>query len=470
MHVLVAAALASALAADPGSPAAESPRETPPPPRPAPAFALPELRRFTLENGLEVTLVSVGQMPKVTVQLALRSGTGDEGPAETGLANLVASLLLEGTTTRSATQIAALAARWGGSIEATVTPDETVVEGTVLSEFAADLVGLVADVVTNPAFPEKELERVRNDRVREITIARTVPQTLAQERWLAVTYPGHAYGRLLPTPEQVKGYGRADVERHHRASYGARRARLYVAGRFDPRRAEAAVRSAFGSWAAGAAREPAPAKPTSRREVNLVDRPGAVQSTVYVGLPTLDPRHPDYLKLLVTNTLLGGYFSSRMVANLREAKGYTYSPRSVLAVRGSAPGYWVQVADVTTAVTGASLKEIFAEIERLRAEPPPARELAAAQAYMAGDFLLKASDRNGLVERLRFVDLHHLPQDWLARYVPALKAVTPADVQAMARTWLDAARMTVVVVGDRQQVEAQVKPFGDVVVAAPPRS
>lgn len=471
MHPLVtAAALAAVLSAEPGSPGAGAPREVPPPPGPAPAFALPELRRFALENGLEVTLVKVGQMPKVSVQLALRSGTGDEGPAESGLANLVATMLLEGTLTRSAGEIAALAARWGGSVEADVTPDETVVGGTVLSEFAPDLVALVADVATNPAFPEKELERVRNDRVREITIARTVPQTLAQERFLAVTYPGHAYGRLLPTPEQVKGYARADVERHHRASFGASRAHLYVAGRFEASETEAAIRGAFGAWAAGAGREAAPAKPTSRREVNLVERPGAVQTTVYVGLPALDPRNPNYLKLLVTNTLLGGYFSSRMTANLREAKGYTYSPRSTLAVRGGAPGYWVQVADVTTAVTGASLKEIFGEIERLRAEPPPAQEVAAAQAYMAGDFVLQVSRREGLIERLRFVDLHRLPQDWLERWVPAVKAVTPADVQAAARTWLDAARMTVVVVGDRQQIEAQVKPFGDVVVATPPRS
>lgn len=471
MHALLTAAtLAAALSAAPGDPAAGAPRETPPPPGPPRSFALPELRRFTLENGLGVTLVEVGNMPKVSVELALRSGTGDEGPAEIGLAQLVATMLLEGTTTRSATEIAALAARWGGSVEASVTPDLTLIGGTALSEFAPDLVALVADVATNPAFPEKELERVRNDRVREITIARTVPQTLAQERFLALTYPGHGYGRLLPAPEQVKGYGRGDVERHHRATFGASRARLYVAGRFDARRVEGAIREAFARWAAGAPREVAAARPASKREVHLVERPGAVQSTLWVGLPALDPRHPDYVKLVVTNTLLGGYFSSRMVANLREAKGYTYSPRSVLAVRGDAPGYWVQVADVTTAVTGASLKEVFGEIERLRAEPPSAQELATAQAFMAGAFVLEASDREGLLERLRFVDLHGLPQDWLERYVPAVKAVTPADVQAMARTWLDAARMTVVVVGDRQQVEEQVKPFGNVIGAGPPRS
>jgi zinc protease len=453
--------------AAPGNPAAQAPKETPPPAGPPPAFKLPELRRFRLDNGLQVTLVQVGQMPKATVQLSVRVGSGDEGAAEAGLAKMVADMLVEGTKTRSATELAALAARWGGSVEASVTADETVVGGTVLSEFTPDLVALVAEVATSPAFPEKELERVRTDRVREITIARTVPQTLAQERFLALTYPGHPYGRLLPEPEQVKGYGRADVERFHAASFGASRAHLYVAGQFDPRRAEAAIRAAFSGWAPGTAHAAAAAKPSSRRAVNLVERPGAVQTTVYVGLPVLDPRSPDYLKLVATNTLLGGYFSSRITANIREAKGYTYSPVSLVSVRGGAPGFWVQVADVTTAVTGASLKEIFGEIDRLRAEAPPEKELAAAQAFLAGQYVLQVSRREGLIERLRFVDLHGLPENWLEAYVPAIKAVTPADVLAVAKTYLDPSRMTVVVVGDRAQIEAQVKPFGEVVTRAP---
>jgi zinc protease len=468
LAALLSAAQAPAPAAAPsGKPAAEAPREAPPPPGPARAFKLSELRRFRLDNGLEVTLVQVGQMPKATVELSVRVGTGDEGPREAGLAKMVADMLVEGTRSRSATELAALAARWGGSVEASVTPDETVVSGTVLSEFTPELLGLVAEVATSPAFPEKELERVRTDRIREITIARTVPQTLAQERFLALTYPNHPYGRLLPSPEQVKGYGRADVERFHAATFGARRAHLYVAGRFDPARAEAAIRSAFSGWAPGTPQAAVAATPSSKREVNLVERPGAVQTTVYVGLPVLDPRSPDYLKLVVTNTLLGGYFSSRITSNIREAKGYTYSPHSVVAVRAGAPGYWVEVADVTTAVTGASLTEIFGEVDRGGVEPQPEKELAATQAFLAGQYVLQVSRREGLLERLRFVDLHGLPANWLEGYVPAVKAVTPADVLAVAKTYLDSARMTVVVVGDRAQIEAQVKPFGDLVTRAP---
>ncbi len=448
-------ALAVALAQNP---AASAPRESPPPPAPPVDFKLPALHTFTLENGLAVTLVDVGRMPKATVQLVFRAGTGDDTAEKTGLSTFVAELLPEGTTTKTATEIAEAAARWGGSVDTAVTPDETTVGGTVLSEFAPDLVSLVADVAMNPAYPQKEVARVRADTIRHVTIARTQPQTLAQEKFLATLYPSHAYGRLLPTVEQVKAYTIEDARRFHDTAYVARRAHLYVAGRFDGAATERAIRAAFAKLPAGAPREATPPSPAAKRAVYLVPRPNAVQSSLYLGLPVLDARSPDYLKLVVANTLLGGYFSSRVTANIREAKGYTYSPFSLVSVR-SGTGYWAQVADVTTAVTGASLKEIFGEIDRLRAAPPTEQELDSAKAFLAGTFVLQTSDRTGLIARLRFVDLHGLPQTWLETYVRSVRAVTAADVQAMARQWLDPSRMAIVVVGDPTKVEEQVKAF-----------
>jgi predicted Zn-dependent peptidase len=460
----VALAVALALAQNP---AASAPKQAPPPAGPPVEFKLPKLRHLALDNGLEVTLAEMGRMPKATVQLVFRAGTGDDSAEKTGLSTFVAALLPEGTTTRSATAIAEAAARWGGSVDTSVTPDETIVGGTVLSEFAPDLVALVADVAMNPAFPAKELERVRQDTIRHVTIARTQPQTLAQERFLATIYPDQPYGRLLPTVEQVKGYTVEDARRFHQGGYVARRAHLYVVGRFDAAATEKAIRAALAPLPAGAPRAAPPISPAAKRAVYLVPRPNAVQSSLYLGLPVLDPRSPDYLRLAVANTLLGGYFSSRVTANIREAKGYTYSPHSMVSVRAGT-GYWAQVADVTTAVTGASLKEIFGEVDRLRAEPPSEQELRAVQAYMAGTFVLQTSDRAGLIGRLRFVDLHGLGEKWLEDYVRNVRDVTPADVQRMAREWLDPARMAIVVVGDPAKIDEQVKAFGTVVAA--PRS
>jgi predicted Zn-dependent peptidase len=408
----------------------------------------------------------MGQLPKATVALVFRAGTGDDPAGKTGLSSFLGALLTEGTTTRSAAEIAATAARWGGAIDTNVTPDETVVGGTVLSEFAPDLVALVADVAMNPAFPPREVERVRQDTLRSVTIARTQPQVLAQERFLATLYPDHPYGRLLPTPEIVRGYTVEEARAFHTASYGAS-ARTSRRRSLRPRRDRGVDRATFSALPP-ASRERRHRRAQLAPQVELVARAGAVQSSLYLGLPVLDPRHPDYLKLAVTNTLLGGYFSSRVTANIREAKGYTYSPYSLVSVRAGT-GYWAQVADVTTAVTGASLKEILAEVERLRAAPPGEEELRAVQAYLAGTFVLQTSDRDGLIARLRFVDLHGLGERWLENYVKNVRAVTPADVQRMAQTWLDPSRMTVVVVGDPAQVTEQVRPFGEIVTApAPP--
>jgi predicted Zn-dependent peptidase len=184
-----------------------------------------------------------------------------------------------------------------------------------------------------------------------------------------------------------------------------------------------------------------------------------VQSTLIVGMPVIDPSQPDYVPLVVTNTLLGGYFSSRMTANLREQKGYTYSPFSQLSSRRR-DTYWAQNADVTTAVTGPSLKEIFGEIDRLQAEPPTAQELQAVKNYAAGTFVLNNSTRGGIINQLEFVDLHDLPETYLRDYVSRVNAVTPAAVQQMAQKYISDDKATIVVVGDRKTIEEQVKPYG----------
>jgi zinc protease len=253
------------------------------------------------------------------------------------------------------------------------------------------------------------------------------------------------------------------VKSFYDTNYGAARSHLYVAGRFDRAAMESAIREAFGGWKAGNPSALAAPKPRSARAVHLVDRPGAVQSTILLGVPVIDPSNPDYVPLSVTNTLLGGYFSSRITSNIREAKGYTYSPSSQLSTRYR-DAYWAEAADVTTNVTGPSLKEIFYEIDRLQAEPPPAEELKAVQNYTAGIFVLQNSSRAGIVNVLELVDLHGLPADYLKTYVRRVYAVTPQDVQRMAQKYIQDDRATIVVVGDRKVIEEQIKPYGKIVL------
>jgi zinc protease len=250
----------------------------------------------------------------------------------------------------------------------------------------------------------------------------------------------------------------AQVRTFHRAKFGARRSHLYVTGVFDAAAVERAVRQAFGDWKPGAA--PAPAQPAghARRTLVLLDRPNAVQSTIIMGLPVPSPQNPDYVPLEVTNSLLGGAFGSRITSNIREQKGYSYSPFSQVT-NLYRQAHWAEQADVTTNVTGASLKEIFKEIDRLRSEAPPQDELTGIEKNLAGIFTLQNSSRMGIIGRLQFVDLQGLPDAYLTNYVKRVLAVTPEQVRAMAQKYLRPDQMSIVVVGDKKTVAPQVKPY-----------
>ena len=233
-----------------------------------------------------------------------------------------------------------------------------------------------------------------------------------------------------------------------------------MAGKFDPVAVKKAITAAFSDWKRG----PDPLidipKPVSKRELDVVDRPGSAQSTLYIGLPAIDPSNPDYIPLQVMDALLGGSFGSRITANIREQKGYTYSPRSQVSVRYR-DGYWVEVADVTTAVTGPSIKEILYEIDRLQNAPPSAAELDGIKNYLAGVFVIRNSSRDGVINQLQFVDLHQLGDNYLNTYVQKVHAVTPEQVQEMAKKYVVKEKLTIVVVGDKEKIADQMKPYAN---------
>ena len=433
------------------------------PPKPgAPRdFSVPEAKRFTLDNGLQVAMVQWGAMPKVRVTLTVRTGNAFEGADEVWLADLTGDLMREGTTTRSATDISTEAARMGGSLNIGVGGDTTTIGGDVLSEFGAEYAGLVADVVRNPKFPATELDRLKANMTRNLAVALSQPQQLALQKFRAVLYENHPYGRVFPTNEMVMGYTLDQIKQFYSSTYGAGRSRLYVVGHFDPAAVEASIRKAFDGWAKGTAPKAETARPTSVRAVHLIDRPGAPQSTIIVGVPTIDPSSEDFVPLTVMDALLGGAFASRITRNIREDKGYTYSPYSELSTRYR-DAYWAENADVTTAHTGASLKEIFAEIDRLQAQPPDPKELDGIKNYLAGTYVLQNSSRGGITAQLQFVDLHGLPPDYPNTYVKRVFAVTPQQVTEMATKYLKDDQATIVIVGDRKVIETQVGGFGKI--------
>ena len=453
----LAAALVSA-----GPVLAQTPaKETPPAPAPPRDFALPAPKQFVLDNGLSVTLVNYGNTPKVNVGLYVAAGNSYEKAGEVWLGDLTGQLMREGTATKTSAQISK-------SRRADGRPGRHQ-RGR---RHRLGLRLLALRVRSRPgeargrSRPQSE---VPGERTRTLE-GRQPPPPLHREEQPAADGGGEVpRGRLrrsplrpdLPDRGADEGYTLAQARAFYEANWAASRARLYVAGRFDAAAVETAIRAAFAGWKKGAMSHPAPPKPRADRAVYIVDKPGAVQTTLIVGLPTIDASQKDAIPLAVTNNVLGGYFSSRMTANLRENKGYTYSPYSQVSNRYR-DATWAQNADVTTAVTGASLKEIFHEIDRLQAEAPGEAELESVKNYMLGTFVLRNSDRFGIISQLEFINFHGLPADYLNRYVGNVRAVTPAAVQQMAQKYIDDTKTAIIAVGDKKVIEEQVKPYGPI--------
>ncbi len=434
-------------------------KQSPPPGGKPKDFKLPRAVTYSLGNGLKVTMVRYGSVPKVTITAVIRTGTIDEKPGEQWLASLTGTMMKQGTTTRSAQEVNSLAASMGGAIDVSIGDDQSSVGGDLLSSFATGYIGLLADVIRNPKFPESEITRLKNDQARELSLELANPQQTTGKRFQEVLYPGHPYGREYPSDTLLLSRTVSQVRSFYTANFGAQRTHLYIVGRFDEKPLRAAIEKGFKSWAKG----PAPTfnipNVAPKNEVVIIDRPGAPQSTIEIGLPVADPGKPDYLRLQVTNSLLGGSFASRITANIREQKGYTYSPYSMISSRYRT-AFWAELADVSTNVTGASIREIISEIKRLASEPPPQEELDGIENYMSGTFVLRNATRGGIIGQLNFLDFHGLPQEYMTNYVRNVHAVTPAEVSAITKKYIRPEDMLIVITGDKKEVTGQVSDFG----------
>ena len=453
MKRILAAFAGAALAGLAGA-AAVAQTESPPPAAEAKNFELAAPTDITLDNGMRVTMVPFGNVPKVTLYASVRVGDLNAS-GRPGLAELTANMLTEGAGGRDAGALARAAAAMGGQITVRAGAEQTIVGIDVLAEFAGEALGLVADVLRRPMLPAAEFERVQANVARNVAVARSQPGPQANIVFLRALYGDHPFGTPLPTVDEISEYGAADVEMFHAEQFGAARTHLYVVGQFDLDPLTAAVRDAFGEWEAGPERLIGVPTPARERRVLLVDRADAPQATLRLGLPVMDASDDDYVAMTVVNTLLGGSFFSRITANIREDKGYTYSPGSAIDSRYRA-AHWVQQADVTTEATGASLIEIFKEIGLVRMEPPANDDLRKYQNYAAGIFVLQNASRGGIAQSLATLDFHGISRARLENYVDDVMAVSPEKVRMLADAELVPEDMTLVVVGPLESVQMQL--------------
>jgi len=432
-------------------------KETPPKGSTPKDFKLAEPVKITLDNGMQATLVNYGAIPKVTIRLTLRTGTTNENGYSTGIAGFTFDLLDEGTKTMTASQLADNAARMGGQVSSSGGNELSNITVDVLADYVEEALKMIADVVMNPAFNESDIERLKKDYIRNISINENVPQNIADREFRKLMYGDHPLGKEA-TQDDVAKYTRAEVEKFYKENIGALRAHIYISGNYDIKKAGESVKKYFNGWAKGNPVVKNIPKLNNKKELVVVERAGAPQSTINLGCPVVDISNPDYMKLSLMNTMLGGSFGSRITSNIREDKGYTYSPGSSVISRYRT-AFWLMEADVTTSATGPSLTEIYYEIRRLQNENPSESELDGIKNYSAGIFVLQNSTRQGVISQLANLDLHELPSSYLTDYVKNIYAVTPSDISSAAKKYIDLKKMSLVVVGDKSVITEQLKAF-----------
>jgi zinc protease len=465
---LLAAAVSLAIAgAAVAGPKAVLPKDLPPyaPDRPLP---VPDIQKTTLPNGLEVWIVPRTGLPRVDAVLAIRgAGLAADDAQHPGFANLLAGLLNEGTTKHDSKAIAETAQGLGGSVAAGATNDGVMVSANALASHAADMLALLGEVARMPTFPDNEVRLAQANALQGLKASEAQPGFKAERALAAAIYGDHPYGHTQPTEASITSVTPQLLRDAHARRFRPDHALLVITGPVDRAGAMRAVEAAFGDWkATGDALADTPAAPRmTAPQYVLVQRDGSVQSAIRLGRPGIAATDADYVPLQLAGTVLGGGFSSRLMQNLREDKGYTYGARggsSALRAGGRISG----AADVRNEVTGAAINEFMAEYRRMADEPVPAQELEDTKRYVAGGYLLNNQMQGAVAATLASNWLVGLPAEFLGQYVPKIRAVDAAQVQAMGRKYFDPKEQSIVVVGDPKAVAEQLKPYGTFEVRA----
>lgn len=425
------------------------------------SVAWPERTVKTLANGLEVVLAESHTFPKISIELFFRSGNATVAHTSPGLAEITASVVRTGTASRTSRQIEEDLRRMGADLGTHAGADSSAISISGLAEFSGGLLELLSDLARSASFPEGEFERERRQKIEELKIERTTPGFLASDRFRRVLFGEHPYAVVTPTAEQVASYRREQLQEFYRRHYTPANALLIAVGDFASAQMMEQVEKIFGAWGAP---QPEPQfvqspPPHTGRRVSVVHLPGAVQAQILLGNLAVTRHDRDWYRTVLANAIYGGAFHSRLVANIREQKGYTYSPRSGLNPLRQ-HGYFSVHAAVRNEVVAATLTEIFYEMDRIRSLPVTREELDSARNYLTGVFSLGIATQDGMLTQLSTQYLDRLPEDYLEKYREHIRALTADDVLAAARRHFDSANAQIVVVGDREQVLEQAALFG----------
>ena len=461
----LAAALVSLGAAAPPAASQTAVRSEPPPPASERPFDFPAHTTTKLENGLTVFVVEDHRQPVVSVTLMVPgAGASSHDGTKAGLAAMTAELLRQGTSTRSAQQVAEAIDRVGGSLRASAGDDATQASVTVVTSALETGVELLADVVQRPAFAAEEIERWRRQTLSGLQVAYANPEYLQRVVSQRVAYGSHPYG--FPTegfPSTVGTLSRDEVASFYRDRYTPSGSYLAVAGDVKPEAVVALIRTHFGGWKGGAARPVESPEPLRQRRIVVIDKPDSVQSQfgmVGAGVPR---NHGDWLALTVANQVLGSGFNSRLNLRLRAKEGLTYGAGSMLDSDRLA-GIWNARSFTRTEETARAVQLMLEVIREFRTSPVTAAELAEATAYLSGVFAIQTETADAVAGRVLTAALHGLPSDYWQTYRDRVRRVSQTDVAAAVQRHLNPDQLSVVVVGNAGAFAEGLKPLGEVTV------
>jgi predicted Zn-dependent peptidase len=430
--------------------------------RPTLPADLPAVVERTLANGLRVLVVARASVPLVEVRLRIPfAGLGVDHAAQ---AELLAETIFTGTAGRDRVEIATAVQALGGALSTGVDADRLAVVGSALATNLSPLLEILAQVLTGATYPDDEFTGERDRVVEDATMALSQPAVIAREALLGRLFPGHPYGHAVVAPSVLAGVTVEAVRDLHAARISPRGAILTLVGDVDPAAALGDIEAALGGWTGGLPATMPAMPPLATGPILIVDRPGAVQTNIRLGGAALDRTAPGYPAQRLANTIFGGYFSSRLVDNIREDKGYTYSPRSSVDHYLAGSRFTV-AADVATDVTGPALLEVLYELGRMAVLPPSADELEAARQYSVGTMALGSATAAGLASTLSGLAGAGIGVEYLRDHPAALTTVTAEEVLAVGGDLLAPTKLVTVLVGDAEKITDAVAALGPVTAA-----
>jgi len=426
---------------------------------PPPKVSLPPIVTRQLANGLKLMIVEQHELPLADFILVVgRGGTVDLATKE-GVASLTSSMLTEGTTNRTSLQIADQAAYLGINLNANSSWDASTIALHTPTAQLDSALALFSDVALRPAFPDQDFQRVKKNRLTSLLQLKDRPTAIADQAYASILYgPAHPYGHSLAgTEASITGMMTADLRSFYQSNFLPNNSTLIVVGDVTPAQIEKKIGVLFGGWQQGtvAPYSFSDAPKAGATTIYLIDKPGAAQSSFRIGSVGVPRSTKDYFSVNVLNTILGGSFTSRLNQNLREKHGYTYGARSRFDMRQSA-GPFTASAEIVAAKTDSGLVEFINELNAIR-DTVPSIELRKSKRYlqlgMPGDFETTQQIATQLVP----VALYGLSLDYYNNYVSNIEAVTQADVQRVARQYINPSNLAIVVVGDRKNIEQGLK-------------